>query len=264
MTPLWRLYAKYLGKNYAAANMPELEGAFLRVDRAFDLTDVTDLCDEVWRELFRSGDPHDGSGIYDLGERCAIPCERFWLEFRCNAFIVETCVGPGSDIYRISELVVRPGESMKLEGRGRLEQAGELFETGPTVDCRDDEGLLGWQACGWVLSAIAVLNSPRAREETAGARKLIGNKYPRAINPALRVTKIYIDIGGKTASGGSLERSQSPKAYHFVRSHVRRFTDGTSTTVRAHWRGDPAFGIRVGTYVGRDRRPTDTLHGFNI
>lgn len=256
MTPLWKVYAKHLGRNYTSAAMPDIEKRFLQVPRAFDLSGVSDMCEQVWRELFIAD--ADDSKIFDLGERCAVPCEHFWLEFRDNAYLVEACNEQDSGVYAVSELLTEGG--LRLVTVGRIDQAGELFQVGATEECPDDYVIEGLQACGRVLSAIAVLNSPRARQEPAAARKLLGNKFPRDANPELRATRIYIDVGGRSVSGETLARTQSPKAYHFVRSHVRRFDDGTSTVVRAHWRGDPAFGVRVGIYTVRKTDALETVH----
>ena len=38
------------------------------------------------------------------------------------------------------------------------------------------------------------------------------------------------------------------KCLHFVRSHVRHFRDGRTTIIPAHWRGDPALGIKRTRY----------------
>lgn len=38
------------------------------------------------------------------------------------------------------------------------------------------------------------------------------------------------------------------KCLHFVRSHLRHYQDGRVTTIPAHWRGDPALGIKRTRY----------------
>lgn len=255
MTPLWKKYAQYLARKYTTRSMPDLERRFLNVERCFDLTAVSTLCDEVWRELFRSGGTgSSGSDIFDLGEKAAMPCEHFWLEFEQRAFLVETCNYAGSGQFVVSELWIDEERPLRLVPLGYIEQAEDLFEVGASVECPDDLTVEGWQACGWVLSAIAVLNSPRARREDTPAKKLLGHKYPRLANPSIRSTRIVIDLGcDERGVPRPVAWTSSPKAYHFVRSHVRRFEDGTHTIVRAHWRGDPAFGIRIGHYVVKDR-----------
>jgi hypothetical protein len=39
------------------------------------------------------------------------------------------------------------------------------------------------------------------------------------------------------------------KCLHFVRSHLRHFRDGHVTVIPAHWRGDPALGIKRTRYL---------------
>jgi hypothetical protein len=39
------------------------------------------------------------------------------------------------------------------------------------------------------------------------------------------------------------------KCFHFVRSHLRHYRDGKVTVIPAHWRGDPALGIKRTRYL---------------
>jgi hypothetical protein len=39
------------------------------------------------------------------------------------------------------------------------------------------------------------------------------------------------------------------KCLHFVRSHLRHYRDGKVTVIPAHWRGDPALGIKRTRYL---------------
>jgi hypothetical protein len=39
------------------------------------------------------------------------------------------------------------------------------------------------------------------------------------------------------------------KCLHFVRSHLRHYRDGKATVIPAHWRGDPALGIKRTRYL---------------
>lgn len=54
-------------------------------------------------------------------------------------------------------------------------------------------------------------------------------------------TKVY--DGEERLSGTSYH-----KCLHFVRSHLRHYRDGSTTLIPAHWRGDPALGIKRTRY----------------
>ncbi len=71
-------------------------------------------------------------------------------------------------------------------------------------------------------------------------------------------TEITLDINPPESSDGSSsrERLTAGKALHFCRSHLR-IRLGKLELVSAHWRGDPALGIRRSKYAIRSSSGTD-------
>lgn len=79
------------------------------------------------------------------------------------------------------------------------------------------------------------------------ARKLAalrGGSYPlQAWSEVVLKHQTQIAEPGERLSGATFH-----KCLHFVRSHLRHYRDGRVTVIPAHWRGDPALGIKRTRY----------------
>lgn len=105
---------------------------------------------------------------------------------------------------------------------------------------------------GFSVLAVDLINTPgvvgfRQHQPHRGlARKLASagvGAYPlRAWNEVTVKTHTTFD-GGEYVSGSTFR-----KCLHFVRSHRRQYRNGLGSVVRAHWRGDPALGIKRTRY----------------
>lgn len=104
------------------------------------------------------------------------------------------------------------------------------------------------------LAALLVINSPRSIEEKVPGSFTLREKARRArirlAGTEIKHTRVLISVGSKALGSDKIGVTQSPKAYHFCRAHIRRKA-GRIERVRAHWRGDPAFGIRLPSYQVR-------------
>jgi hypothetical protein len=103
--------------------------------------------------------------------------------------------------------------------------------------------------------ALALINEPRmvGREQHAphrGIERAIERRGLLGAFPLHAWTEIKLEISvpasgmGATSDGHILTGS---KALHFCRSHLR-VQNGRLVIVRAHWRGDPALGIKQSRY----------------
>lgn len=108
----------------------------------------------------------------------------------------------------------------------------------------------GRRLIGMSFLALDLINTPglvgfRQHAPHKGLAKQLSNvgSYPlRSWSEVVVKTKTKFD-DGEYESGDTYH-----KCLHFVRSHSRRFRDGTETIVCAHWRGDPALGIKRTRY----------------
>lgn len=271
MTPMWRRIAKHVAQTYPDASRRDAIRDLIAVQRAFDLTPVLEMVNEVSDGLIEQTD-EDRRAVYDLGERCTMPFDSFWIEFEsyggllkrrsaeprwviCN--MATNAMGSRLHCERMGELIeVEPGcylheetEGSRADVRAGIAKRNQLDAAEPEVAAfaRSTQRLFAAQ----MLAAIAVINSPRARQVDEGASKLLGSRLTlNGKRPEARWTKIV--IGGLAgATRGADHHTTSPKAYHFVRAHNRQLSAGAVSRVRAHWRGDPAFGIRIGVYSVR-------------
>lgn len=127
----------------------------------------------------------------------------------------------------------------------------------PAVRCFDGEGET--EARGWnymVLALLAIINSPRLigrkqhmphrglERRLANAKGLVG-KFPLH---AWTELKLSVSDIGKRADGTEHEAHYTgEKCLHFCRAHLR-IRNGKLERVQAHWRGNPALGIKRTRY----------------
>lgn len=111
-------------------------------------------------------------------------------------------------------------------------------------------------SCRAVLAMLAIINSPRLigrkqhmlhkglERRLANAKGLVG-KFPLH---AWTELKLSVSDIGKQADGTNYEAHYTgEKCLHFCRSHLR-IRNGKLERVTAHWRGNPALGIKRTRY----------------
>ncbi len=119
----------------------------------------------------------------------------------------------------------------------------------------DDQPIagIGFDLMFMGLAGLAIINSPAARREPVERHRGLARNLARQI-PGLKAggstdlmySSVAIGWHGEGEARGPSGASH-PKAYHFCRAHMRE-RGGISRPVRAHWRGDPAFGTRLPSY----------------
>lgn len=108
----------------------------------------------------------------------------------------------------------------------------------------------------WVRAALAIINSPRLigrkqhmphrglERKLVRSQKLVG-KFPLH---AWTELKLSVSDIGKRDDGTEYEAHYTgEKCLHFCRSHLR-IRNGRLERVKAHWRGNPALGIKQTRY----------------
>lgn len=102
---------------------------------------------------------------------------------------------------------------------------------------------------------LALINTPRIVGRTthmphAGLQRRIARSRGMVGKFPLKAwTEIKLDITPPPLSPGDVEiRLSGRKALHFCRSHLR-IRNGRLERVRAHWRGDPALGMKRTRYA---------------
>lgn len=256
MTPLWRTQVK--------AWWPHLRHPKTALMRAllsakvFDLRGLADLLPQTAIEIHRAfaefpdGGDNPGDRFIDLGETAVVPAPSTWLEVRDNLAIWLTPLGhagyavmafrPNYDISHAGVLIeARHGDDPDAP-------IGLFHLSGYDID--HGSGGVGEDGSGHIahaLAALAVINSPAALRSAGhhhkGATKGLG-LGPRVLEG---LTPTVITLGRSPRENGGARIESHPKAYHFCRAHSRNRL-GRKELVRAHWRGDPAFGIRIGSY----------------
>lgn len=255
MTPLWRAQVKAWWPRLRRPDSELTRG--LLTAKVFDLRSVSELLPQTALEIHRAfaefadGGDNPGDRFVDLGETAIVPAPSTWLEVRDNLAI--WLAGPGTGY---SVLVIRPNYDISHAGvliearRGDDPDApiGLFHLSGYDID--HGSGGVGEDGSGHIahaLAALAVINSPAALRSAGnphkGATKGLG-LGPRVLEG---LTPTVITLGRSSRENGGCRIESHPKAYHFCRAHSRNRL-GRKELVRAHWRGDPAFGIRIGSY----------------
>lgn len=106
----------------------------------------------------------------------------------------------------------------------------------------------------WTILVLDLINTPgligmRQHDPHRGlARKLYaarGGSYPlRSWSEVVLKHQTRIAEEGERATGATFH-----KCLHFVRSHRRHYRSGHVSIIPAHWRGDPALGIKRTRYT---------------
>lgn len=226
----------------------------------FDITEVAAVSCELG-QLFRD------KGIPAEAE--FLPAPKTWIEYR-----------DPSHGYRIGALLLESGNSILAEWSNRDfgsekhlgYRPNRLAELLPTDGLSahalyrvetlnrillDDVFRTDWLlANGQILGALALINSPRLigrkqhmphaglQRRLASAKGLVG-KFP--LHAWTELTLSIDDIGKAVGSASHEAHYSGEKCRHFCRAHLR-VRNGRLERVTAHWRGNPALGIKRTRY----------------
>lgn len=251
MTPL---YLHALKAIWPRVDTPT--GRSMLSSKVFDMRDVEPLIAETAIELKQAllgteapplSDQFASSHTVDLGERCVGPAADIWLEF--SAFSLRLYAMPKSHGWGVSQLE-RSDAGVRYASAGYIAEEGDgHFFVEMTRPDHPVGRTIGMDPIALALAAFAVINSPALEKRVEGPHKGWNKRISGAgIRDAI-TSHVVITIGAnRRSSKADVLAVASPKAYHFCRAHTRRCASGTIAPVRAHWRGDAAFGVRIGSY----------------
>lgn len=228
----------------ASGDRPLMED--LALMRCFSVTGAQNLVEATANTILPSiNRPLENQEVLtvDLGPATFFPSEQCWIEWRDGWAAVR--MPHGADVGQMT-IFETLGNGRGYVSDAKIKLCADGFIIKP--DSRRPE-LLKTLAM-WAAS-LAVINSPRATKTEVSAHKglqrlLRAEKIdvPREISHV--VVSIHPWLGREKAA--RINFNAHPKAYHFCRAHLRRAPTGAFLKVRAHWRGDPAYGIKLPTY----------------
>jgi hypothetical protein len=265
MTPMWRtaMRAAMGRRSVDLTGRSPFLAEVLAQARCFDLRAVEDICDATSEELaVGSFDEHSSNfhlknlgGKFrtvkiDIGERACVPAPVCWLEF------AELAVAFGDrDLTKWpSEKPFLPGEHMVLFCGWNDAKRG-LFDDSAAMEIVDgiaeftifDSAVMRGNIMK-ALAGIALINSPSANQAEISAHLGLKRDLIRRVGePDRAIRHTTVTLRGRCDAATSGTAPHHPKAYHFCRAHPRTVR-GRVVQVRAHWRGDPAFGVRLPSY----------------
>lgn len=230
---------------------PDGVARLLSDTHCFDFSNVMPLLQEVRCLL-----PERGSlanACQTLGERAFLPADKTWIE----------CVMPGS---RLGYLLVRHGSGAALFTAiaGDTGLAGAMFVGHIPIE---DSSFIPRLHKNWtaeqlagdmsrIYAALAIINTPRLigrkqhmphrglERRLANAKGLVG-KFPLHA-----WTELTLSVSAMmTEADGTVHEAHytGEKCLHFCRAHLR-VRNGRLEQVKAHWRGNPALGIKRTRY----------------
>ncbi len=219
--------------------LPKLASA-----HCFEVSDVKELAYELGYDVARRG--------VSLDETTFLPAPLTWIEFQQTdvkrvALLLEdlgdgrALVSAFDDDACMPVMIIRHGAGMK-------------FTYQPTTALLDADWPID-TACG-LIGFLAIINSPRLigrqqhmphrglEKRLAKAKGLVG-KFP--LHGWTEIKLSVADIG-KRADGTTHEAHYTgEKCLHFCRAHLR-IRNGRLERVSAHWRGNPALGMKQSRY----------------
>lgn len=265
MTPNWRGHMREMLNSKHPWHI-EMREKYAKA-RCFDLNAVAELLEQTSGEIRGAFEPIDVSekdrsaGItahrVDIGERALMPAPVTWLEWGGRGLLLEAYNGH----FLVYTRVIGDNGDGPVDYMGAPIGSIGINEDGVAwvVSGRQAKGDLDPElvlimtpvVLSEVLAALALINSPAAREERVephrGLERNIARLMPKQREPMRGIIHTKVSIGSWAHGDGKPRASSHPKAYHFCRAHIR-VKRGKIERVRAHWRGDPAFGYRLPSY----------------
>lgn len=270
MTPLWLQYTKMVLDNRLPEGVRDCVG-WRSIPRAtvFDCREVHDLHYEAGNEIGKAAvcvlnaPLEEGGREYawhvDIGQSAVAPDDICWFEWRdCAAMIYRSTVD-GAENFVTTFIDRTPGA---VWGIDLLSGAIEFHEDKVCLRVFDwIESALGdgpgyparWSAAVFCLAAISMISSPAVLQTPMDQHKGVARRLAKGRKPSAKSPR-YTVVGLRRDHVEGLSGIGSGKAYHFCRAHARS-KGGKIERVRAHWRGDPALGIKPPRYVVRAQPP---------
>jgi len=263
MTPLAHQIVKELTLPVKRRTFLDQSGLLERMENVhcFDVTEVFGLAGELADDLYSRA---MATGTFSaLETQTFLPAKRTWIEFRCNGRVEGVLLEKDQR----GDFAVARWAIASEQLFASAEKSGALVLTdeprpvvGDWVCVRDIPGESREMKEGWVFmvyALLAIINTPRLigrkqhmphrglERKLANAKGLVG-KFPLR---AWTELKLSVSDIGRRADGCVHEAHYTgEKCLHFCRAHLR-IANGKLVKVSAHWRGNPALGIKRTRYM---------------
>lgn len=273
MTPLAHAFAKELLKPankrvpYVARNPGFVREALADV-HCFECTEILPICKELSGALVKLGEKE---GYRVMGELMFLPAPKTWIELkllpgsdRTAYFVSENPGGNVASVDLVSEAEMAFGHIGKLyldvadyslnantrDGQ-KIDEVFPFAER-PEISFKDflDHEFIRLQLI------IAAINTPQivGRRQVMphrGLEKNLRREFGVGKFPLHAWTEIKLQVSKPPdIEDGEPHEAHltGRRALHFCRKHIR-IKNGRLEYVRAHWRGDPAIGIKRSRYT---------------
>lgn len=255
MTPMAQMIMRLSMDPRARSGAPRMVKQFYNGDiHCFEVTEVAELAGELF----------SADKIMLAAEQlCFLPAPKTWIEYRC-AFDTPPARRVGYLIEEAQDqtaivtyaMLCADGDIRCQEQSFRLPLINHPAvgcvcpELGSTIFDKQVISHHGFE----VVAFLAMINTPkvigrRQHMPHAGLQRAIARSHGMAGKFPLRAwTEIKLEVGLPRSDGELHEaRLSGHKALHFCRAHLR-VRRGRVEFVTAHWRGDPALGIKRSRY----------------
>lgn len=256
--------------------LAEMEGAHY-----FDVSEVMEAANDLGEELHRSLVGPDGryiSGAVKTKDLAFLPAPKTWLEWVADNGERRACLltdlhgsateAQEPDALALVDWVFADPFCSSMAPGSHDESAAADDMQGGVLELRAgmEGGIKGaaipnrpvgesLSACLMIWALLALINSPRIigrRQHMphAGLQKALARSRGMVGKFPLRGwTEIKLEIAPPATDEGEPHEARltGQKALHFCRAHLR-IRNGKLERVRAHWRGDPALGIKRSRY----------------
>lgn len=219
--------------------------AFIPEAVGYDFTNVIDLSLDVCEQLSNNQNKFDRS--VNHGGLFLPPSDKLWLQWKTDDnkdMAVLFFYEPHNKVANIVAIFIE----------GKMTLGGKTITyNDETLFINEDERIgdmvhnlehinLTVRAAQIAIGSIIVLNSPYGIERDERSAHKGQARELRRQGITLRPHHI-IRLSKAAPPDRAIKGEGSGKAFHFVRSHRRNYQTGKSTTVKAHFRGDPRLGI---------------------
>lgn len=260
MTPLAHAIVKELTLPLKNRSLNDPDEMLARVDdvHCFEVTEVLDVVAELARQ-------YPKHGIRD--ELMFLPAPRTWIEHQTDfgyfGILIEDVGAEEWATWRAWGQPKRLGKAERWIDVGRKQERlrplpspskPRLHAAALQLNSIFQQNAAELHGCEWIRAVLAIINTPRIigrtthmphaglQKRLARARGLVGRF------PLHAWTEIKLKVcPPKVETGDDEIWLTGHRALHFVRCHLR-IRLGQLELVSAHWRGDPALGIKQSRY----------------
>lgn len=182
----------------------------------------------------------------DHGGLLFCPAEYVWIELKRSLIDEKERGRVGFLLRKRNEFeiqLISPNGDMGDFLNASIVFNGDCFKIFPDKGTSKEDETLAGIIVSFAVSALILLNAPYGidKAEHAPHKGFARNLRKQGLPAPKPYTIISLSKSAPAHLTGA--GTGHHKAFHFVRSHLRRYENGLTSKVKAHWRGDPALGI---------------------